>query len=64
MRNLNFRYAAESTRLSDSVLSQTLFAGWHVAIPGSAAQLQQAAEIMYYGGDIAEMLLAIAPLTI
>lgn len=43
-----------------SVLAQMLYAGWHVAVPASGLQLQHAAELMYYGGDIAEMLLAFA----
>jgi putative membrane protein len=43
-----------------SVLSQLLYAGWHVEIPANAIELQRAAELMYYGGDIAEMLLAFA----
>ena len=43
-----------------SVLAQLLYAGWHVAVPASTAQLQQSAELMYYGGDISEMLLAFA----
>jgi len=46
-----------------SVLSQMLFAGWHVAVPAPIAQLQHAAVLMYYGGDIAEMLLAFALVT-
>ena len=46
-----------------SVLSQLLYAGSHVAIPVPAMQLQRGAELMYYGGDIAEMLLAIGIVT-
>ncbi len=46
-----------------SVLSQLLYAGWHVAVVAPAAQLQHAAELMYYGGDITEMLLAFALVT-
>jgi putative membrane protein len=46
-----------------SVLAQMLFAGWHVAVPAPPAQLQHAAVLMYYGGDIAEMLLAFALVT-
>jgi putative membrane protein len=46
-----------------SVLSQLLYAGWHVAVIAPSAQLQHAAELMYYGGDIAEMLLAFALVT-
>jgi putative membrane protein len=43
-----------------SVLSQLLYAGWHVAIPAPVEQLQHGAELMYYGGDITEILLAFA----
>lgn len=43
-----------------SVLSQLLYAGWHVAVPAPVTQLQRGAELMYYGGDIAEMLLGFA----
>jgi putative membrane protein len=46
-----------------SVLAQMLYAGWHVAVPAPASQLQRGAELMYYGGDIAEMLLAFALVT-
>lgn len=40
-----------------SVMAQMLYAGLFVAIPASTEQLQRAAELMYYGGDIADMLL-------
>ncbi len=46
-----------------SVLAQMLYAGIFVAVPLPAAQLQHGAELMYYGGDIAEMLLAFALVT-
>lgn len=46
-----------------SVLSQLLYAGWHIAVPAPAAQLQQGAELMYYGGDISEIVLAFALVT-
>lgn len=46
-----------------SVLAQMLYAGAFVAIPAPAAQLQRSAELMYYGGDISEMLLAFALVT-
>ena len=46
-----------------SVLAQMLYAGVFVAVPTPAAQLQHGAELMYYGGDIAEMLLAFALVT-
>lgn len=46
-----------------SVLAQMLYAGWHVAVQASAAERQAAAEWMYYGGDMAEMLLAFAMVT-
>nr|AKA59461.1 cytochrome C oxidase [uncultured bacterium AR_456] len=46
-----------------AVLSQLMYAG---VLPGPAAppdQVRGAAELMYYGGDIAELLLAFAMLT-
>ncbi len=46
-----------------SVLSQMLYAGLFVSIPAAADQLQRGAELMYYGGDISEMLLAFALVT-
>jgi putative membrane protein len=46
-----------------SVLAQMLYAGAFVAMSAPAAQLQHGAELMYYGGDIAEMLLAFALVT-
>lgn len=49
--------------LIHSVLSQLLYAGWHVGVSAPAWQMQHAAILMYYGGDIAEMLLALALVT-
>ncbi len=46
-----------------SLLSQMLYAGIFVAVPAPAEQLQRSAELMYYGGDLAEMLLAVALVT-
>lgn len=43
-----------------SVMSQMLYAGLFVAVLAPADQLRRAAELMYYGGDITEMLLAFA----
>jgi putative membrane protein len=46
-----------------AVLSQLMYAG---VLPGPAAPLDQvrgAAELMYYGGDLAELFLAFALLT-
>jgi putative membrane protein len=43
-----------------SIMSQMLYAGTFVAIPAPPDQLRRAAELMYYGGDITEMLLAFA----
>lgn len=43
-----------------SIMSQMLYAGLFVAISAPADQLQRGAELMYYGGDITEMLLAFA----
>lgn len=46
-----------------SVLSQLLYSGLWVYPQLADAERHQAAELMYYGGDIAEMLLAIALVT-
>jgi putative membrane protein len=46
-----------------SVLSQLLYANIGIAIAAPAAQLQQGAELMYYGGDLSEILLAFALVT-
>jgi cytochrome c oxidase assembly factor CtaG len=46
-----------------SVLAQSLYAGLFVSLPIPSDQLRQAAELMYYGGDITEMLLAFALVT-
>lgn len=43
-----------------SVLAQMLYAGIFVSIPVPPEQLRHGAELMYYGGDISEMLLAVA----
>jgi len=43
-----------------AVLSQLLYGGWFVQVPAPAADLRLAGELMYYGGDIAELLLAFA----
>jgi putative membrane protein len=43
-----------------ATLSQLMYAGLFTAVPVPANQLRGAAEIMYYGGDIAELLLAFA----
>ncbi|MFC6086076.1 cytochrome c oxidase assembly protein [Sphaerisporangium aureirubrum] len=43
-----------------ATLSQLMYAGLLVDIPAPADQLRGAAELMYYGGDIAELLLAFA----
>ncbi|MFB4317683.1 cytochrome c oxidase assembly protein [Actinomadura sp. 21ATH] len=43
-----------------AVLSQLMYGGFLVDMQAPVAQLQGAAEIMYYGGDIAELLLAAA----
>ncbi|MFF7651566.1 cytochrome c oxidase assembly protein [Streptomyces sp. NPDC007983] len=39
-------------------VSQLMYGGFGIDIPAPAAEVQGAAEIMYYGGDIAELLLA------
>lgn len=46
-----------------SVLAQMLYAGLFVKVGAPIWQLQRGAELMYYGGDIAEMLLAVALVT-
>lgn len=46
-----------------SIMAQMLYAGWYVAIPAPADQLRRSAELMYYGGDITEILLAFAMVT-
>lgn len=43
-----------------AVLAQLLYANAGVQLPVAAEQLRGAAEMMYYGGDIAELLLALA----
>ncbi|WP_424534922.1 cytochrome c oxidase assembly protein [Sphaerisporangium viridialbum] len=43
-----------------ATLSQLMYAGLLVDVPVPAAQLRGGAEIMYYGGDVAELLLAFA----
>ncbi|SEG78344.1 putative membrane protein [Thermomonospora echinospora] len=43
-----------------AVLSQLMYAGLFVQVPAPADQLRGAGELMYYGGDIAEMLLALS----
>jgi putative membrane protein len=43
-----------------SVMAQLLYAGVGVAIPAPTQHLQQAAELMYYLGDMTEILLAFA----
>lgn len=46
-----------------AVLSQLLYAGLFVQVPVPVDQLRGAADLMYYGGDIAELLLALAMVT-
>jgi putative membrane protein len=43
-----------------AVLSQLLYAGLFVHVPAAASELRLAGELMYYGGDIAELMLAFA----
>ncbi|MFF0001205.1 cytochrome c oxidase assembly protein [Streptomyces avermitilis] len=43
-----------------AVLSQMMYAGLYLGVYAPAEQVQGGAEIMYYGGDIAELLLAAA----
>ncbi|TKK88375.1 cytochrome c oxidase assembly protein [Herbidospora galbida] len=46
-----------------AVVSQLMYGGFLVDVPVPVAQLRGAGEIMYYGGDIAELLLAAALVT-
>jgi putative membrane protein len=46
-----------------SILAQMMYAGAFVAVPVSVPELQGGATLMYYGGDIAEILLAFALVT-
>ncbi|MFH9084939.1 cytochrome c oxidase assembly protein [Streptomyces sp. NPDC017673] len=41
-------------------VAQLMYAGFRVAVDAPVTQVQGAAELMYYGGDIAELLLAAA----
>lgn len=41
-----------------ALIAQAMYGGFFVDIQAPVGQVQQAAEIMYYGGDIAELLLA------
>ena len=43
-----------------ATLSQLLYAGAFVQVPAGAADRQAGATLMYYGGDLAELLLAFA----
>lgn len=43
-----------------ATLAQLMYAGLLVDVPASAGQLRAAASVMYYGGDLAEILLALA----
>jgi putative membrane protein len=43
-----------------ATLSQLLYAGAFVQVPAAAADRQAGATLMYYGGDVAELLLALA----
>lgn len=43
-----------------AIMAQLLYAGAFVQVPASAADLRSGADLMYYAGDIAELLLAFA----
>jgi putative membrane protein len=43
-----------------AVVSQLMYADLYVRVPASAEELRDAGSLMYYGGDIAELLLALA----
>ncbi|GAA3814136.1 hypothetical protein GCM10022226_38710 [Sphaerisporangium flaviroseum] len=47
-----------------ATLSQLMYAGLLVDVPVPVPQRQGAAEIMYYGGDVAELLLALAMVSV
>lgn len=48
--------------LGHSVLAQLLYAGLFVQVPASTVELRDAGTLMYYWGDIAEIMLALAML--
>lgn len=62
-RTVSFVTGAGLLGMALAVLSQLLYAGALVQVPVSAVELRGAGELMYYGGDIAELLLALAMLT-
>ncbi|MDF3299094.1 cytochrome c oxidase assembly protein [Streptomyces sp. K1PA1] len=43
-----------------ALVAQAMYGGFHVHVHAPIGQVQQGAEIMYYGGDLAELLLAAA----
>jgi putative membrane protein len=49
--------------LGHAVIAQLLYAGIWVEVPVTAAELKGGADLMYYGGDIGELLLALAVVT-
>ncbi|WP_243088349.1 cytochrome c oxidase assembly protein [Streptomyces sp. 891-h] len=46
-----------------AVLSQAMYGGFLIDIPAPVPQVRGGAELMYYGGDLAELLLAVALVT-
>ena len=46
-----------------ATVAQLMYAGVFATLPESAADVRAGAELMYYAGDIAELLLALALLT-
>lgn len=46
-----------------AIISQLLYAGLYVQVTATALELRQAGELMYYAGDIAELILAFAMVT-
>ncbi|MEV7473554.1 hypothetical protein AB0N33_07575 [Pseudarthrobacter oxydans] len=46
-----------------AIISQLLYAGLYVTVTATAAELRQAGELMYYAGDITELILAFAMVT-
>jgi putative membrane protein len=49
--------------LAHAVVAQLIYAGTWVRIPATTAELRSGGDLMYFGGDIAELLLALAVLT-
>lgn len=46
-----------------AIIYQLLYAGLFVQVTATAAELRQAGELIYYAGDVAELILAFAMVT-